>query len=277
MSAASNQWHIDAELARRYVEDRVPGGLAVSVEQHLQRCADCRAELRPLASAERMDAVWAAVLERVQAPRVGLLERLLRRMHVDASTARLVSVTPMLRTSWAAGTVVVLLLALLAAGADRQAVWFLLVLAPVLPVAGVALTFGSAADPTQEVVAATPYSAVQLLALRTAIVVTSTFLPTALAAALMPVGAWLATAWLLPALALTAGTVALSTRLDAHVAASALTTGWLALVMLGVSQHDPFFPADPSVQLGSLAVLMLATAVLVYRGRDLAEILRRTR
>jgi hypothetical protein len=277
MSAASNQWHIDAELARRYVEDRIPGGLAVSVEQHLQRCAYCRAELRPLASAERMDAVWGAVLERVQAPRVGLLERLLRRMHVDASTARLVSVTPMLRTSWAAGTVMVLLLALLAAGADRQAVWFLLVLAPVLPVAGVALTFGSAADPTQEVVAATPYSAVQLLALRTAIVVTSTFLPTALAAALMPVGAWLATAWLLPALALTAGTVALSTRLDAHVAASALTTGWLALVMLGVSQHDPFFPADPSVQLGSLAVLMLATAVLVYRGRDLAEILRRTR
>lgn len=276
MSTATNGWHLDEELARRYAENRVPGMLATSVEQHLTSCPACRALLRPVVPAARLTAVWAEVLERVEAPPVGLLERLLHRIGLDQPTARLVALTPLLRTSWLAGTVLVLVLALLAAETAAPAVALFLLLAPVLPVAGVALTFGPAADPAHEIVAGTPYSPVRLLAVRTMVVVSSTFLPAGVAAALLPVDVILALAWLLPALALTVGTLALSTRLAPHVAASALGLGWVSVVLYGVARHDPFLAAAPVVQLTCLAGLALAAAVLLFRSQDLAEILRRT-
>ncbi len=275
MSTATNGWHLDEELARRYAENRVPGMLATSVEQHLASCPACRALLRPAMPTARFTAVWAEVLERVEAPAVGRLERLLRRTGLNEPTARLVAVTPLLRTSWLAGTALVLMLALLAAETGAQAVALFLVLAPVLPVAGVALTFGPAADPAHEIVAGTPYSPVRLLAVRALVVVSSTFLPAGVAAALLPVDVGLAIAWLLPALALTVGTLALSTRLAPHVAASALGVGWVSVVLYGVARHDPYLAAAPVVQLACLAGLALAAAVLLFRSQDLAEILRR--
>jgi hypothetical protein len=275
MSTATGGWHLDEELARGYVENRVPGVLATSVEQHLVTCPACRALLRPAVPTARLTAVWAEVLERVEAPPVGRLERLLRRAGLDEPTARLVAVTPLLRTSWLAGTVLVLALALLAAETGAHAVALFLVLAPMLPVAGVALTFGPAADPAHEIVAGTPYSPVRLLAVRTLVVVSTTFLPAGVAAVLLPVQLGLALAWLLPALALTVGTLALSTRVSPHVAASALGVGWVSVVLYGVARNDPFLAAAPVVQLACLAGLALAAAVLLVRSRDLAEVLRR--
>lgn len=275
MSTATGGWHLDEELARRYAENRVAGVLAASVEQHLVTCRVCRALLRPAVPDERRAALWAEVLERVEAPPVGRLERLLRRAGLDESTARLVAVTPMLRTSWLAGTVLVLALALLAAGTGAQAVALFLVLAPVLPVAGVALTFGPAADPAHEIVAGTPYSPLRLLAVRTLVVVSTTFLPAGVAAVFLPVQLGLALAWLLPALALTVGTLALSTRMTPHVAASGLAIAWASTVMYGLARHDPYLAAAPVVQLACLVGLGLAAAVLLVRSHDLAEILRR--
>lgn len=68
MSTAKNGWHLDEELARRYAENRVPGMLATSVEQHLASCSACRALLRSAVPTARLTAVWAEVLERVEAP-----------------------------------------------------------------------------------------------------------------------------------------------------------------------------------------------------------------
>lgn len=276
MSMETNRWHLDEELARRYAEHRVPGILATSVEQHLTSCSACRALLRPAVPTARLAAVWAEVLEQVETPPVGRLERLLHRIGLDEPTARLVAVTPLLRTSWLAGTALVLVLVLLAAETATPTVALFLVLAPILPVAGVALTFGPAADPAHEIVAGTPYSPVRLLAVRTLVVVSSTFLPAGVAAALLPVDVRLALAWLLPALALTVGTVALSTRLVPHVAASALGVGWVTVVLYGVARHDPFLAATPVVQLTCLVGLAFAGTVLLFRSQDLAEILRRT-
>lgn len=276
MSMETNRWHLDEELARRYAEHRVPGILATSVEQHLTSCSACRALLRPVVPTARLAAVWAEVLERVEAPPVGRLERLLHRIGLDEPTARLVAVTPLLRTSWLAGTALVLVMVLLAAETATPTGALFLGLAPILPVAGVALTFGPAADPAHEIVAGTPYSPVRLLAVRTLVVVSTTFLPAGVAAALLPVDVGLALAWLLPALALTVGTLALSTRLVPHVAASALGVVWVTVVLYGVARHDPFLAATPVVQLTCLAGLAFAGTVLLFRSQDLAEILRRT-
>ena len=270
------EWHFDEELAGRYVDGRVGSILAASMEEHLLQCSACRGLLQPAVPADRLDRLWEEIVERVQAPRTGLLERALRQVGVDQATARLVAVTPSLRVSWLTGTTVVLMLALLAAQTSSQAVAVFLLLAPVLPVAGVALAFGPVTDPAHEIVASTPHSSVHLLAVRTAVVVSSSVLPATVAAVFLPASAWTAMAWLMPALALTMGTLALSTRVAPHVAASAMTLLWVAVVVRGlVRHHDPLFAAAPSVQLASVAALVLAAAVLVAQRRDLAEVIRR--
>ena len=59
----------------------------------------------------------------------------------------------------------------MAAYVGTHGVAVFLALAPLLPMVGVALAYGPTADPAYEIAAATPYSGVRLLALRTAFVV----------------------------------------------------------------------------------------------------------
>ena len=49
----STEWHLDAELAGRYAQGGVSTVLASSVEQHLIRCAACRALLTPTVPATK--------------------------------------------------------------------------------------------------------------------------------------------------------------------------------------------------------------------------------
>ena len=87
-----------------------------------------------------------------------------------------------------------------------------LTLAPLLPVAGVALSYGPAADPAYELTLAAPYSVLRLVLLRSVAVVTCTVALTAIGALALADNGWQAVAWLLPALALSAATLALSVR-----------------------------------------------------------------
>jgi hypothetical protein len=142
---------------------------------------------------------------------------------------------------------------------------------------GVALAYGPLADPAHEVVAATPYSAVRLLALRTACVVTGTLVPAVVAGVLLPGGAYLAVVWLLPALALTVGTVALSTRIAPHLAAAGLAVAWLVVSLRALApRRDPLLTTHAPVLVACLLVVAAAATVLVHHRRDLAELLRRT-
>ena len=70
-------WHLDGELAGRYATGVLGPVLAASVEQHLVACAHCRSLLADHVDTPRLDRVWNDVLERVEAPRRTLLERLL--------------------------------------------------------------------------------------------------------------------------------------------------------------------------------------------------------
>jgi hypothetical protein len=267
-------WHMDSDLADAYAAGRVGPVLAASVEQHLLRCEACRALLpvdRP-----RLDAVWSEVVERVLEPRRSLLERLLGRLGLDEGTSRLVAATPSLRGAWLTGVVVVLCLAVMAAHSDENGVAVFMALAPVLPVAGVALVFGPKADPAHEIVAATPYSALHLLAVRTAFVVGTTMVPAALLSPFLPGGGLIALAWLVPALALTGATLILATWLAPHVAAVGLGAAWVSVVLPGLAHHrDPLLAAHPAVQLLSVAALAASALVLLTHRHELPEIIRR--
>ena len=97
-------WHLDPAMARRYAGGGTAPAFAASVEQHLTGCPDCRA-LVPQDDA-RADRIWAEVLDAVEAPRVGLVESVLRRLGVSHATARLIAATPALRGAWIWGIAV---------------------------------------------------------------------------------------------------------------------------------------------------------------------------
>lgn len=270
-------WHLGAALAADYAQGRTGPVLAASVEQHLMRCGGCRMLLAPAVEPPRLDAVWAEVVERVEAPHLSVLERLLHRAGLDEGTARLVATTPSLRGSWLTGVVLVLTLALLTANASPGGITFFMLLAPVLPVAGVAFAFGPAADPAHEVTAATPHSSIHLLAVRTAFVVATTLVPAAVAAPYLPGTGWYALAWLLPALGMTLGTVALAMRFPPHLAAGSLVALWVALVIPAlVHTRDPLLVSHPAVQLASFAALAVSAGALFLHRNDLPELLRST-
>lgn len=271
---STGAWHLDAGLAGEYAGGRMGVVLAASVEQHLLACAACRALLP--ADEARLDAVWAEVVEQVQAPSRTLVERVLIRLGLAEGTARLVATTPSLRGAWVTGVVVVLTLSVMAAHSRDNGVAVFMALAPVLPVAGVALVFGPKADPAYEIVAATPYSALHLLAVRTAFVVATTMLPAAALSPFLPGSGLFALAWLVPALALTVGTLALATKLAPHVAAIVLGAAWVSMVLPGLAHHrDPLLAAHPVVQGLSLAAAAVAAGVLLIHRQDLPEIIRR--
>jgi hypothetical protein len=268
-------WHLDQDLAGRYVDGALGSVLIASVELHLMSCGDCRALLDPHVDRARLDAVWRAVVDRVERPRPSFVERLLHRLGMHESTARLVAATPSLRGAWIAATTVVLALALVAAHASPDGPAFFLAVAPLLPVAGVAMAYGPESDPAYEIAAATPYSQLRLLALRTAVVVGATLLPAAVAGVLLPGAPILALAWLLPALSLTAGTVALSTRIRPHFAAAGLAAAWAGLSLRGLlDRHDALVAISAPVMTVCATGLVVAALVLVIRRRDLAELIR---
>ena len=271
----SDRWHLDPALAGRYERGEVGGVLAASVEQHLVVCPACRALLH--ADPARLDAVWAEVVEQVQAPRAGLLERVLRLVGVGGPTARLVAATPTLRGSWLLSVLLVLVLALLAGHSSHRGVVVFVALAPVLPLAGVALAFGQRFDPALDIAAASPYSLVRLLAARTAFVLVTTLLPAAVVAPFLPGDAWTTVGWLLPGLAMSATVLAAARRVEPLTTAAVLAAAWTALVSWRATADQPLLLEHGLlVQLVSLAALVVAAATLVLHRHDLTHATRRT-
>ncbi|MGW4024782.1 zf-HC2 domain-containing protein [Streptomyces sp. NPDC005009] len=121
---------------------------------------------------------------------------------------------------------------------------WLLALAPVVPVAGVALSYGPHADPMHEITAATPSAGLRLVLMRTAAVLAVSLPLLTLAGALLPsTDAPNAAAWLLPGLALTLASLALAGYVGLRAATAVTGGGWLCAV-LGPVLAAPGGPTD---------------------------------
>ena len=171
-------WHLDDDLLRGYVGGTVDGAHASSVEQHVLRCVACRTRVNALVTVSgtsMLDDVWIRVSDDLQSPRPPVTERVLTRIGLAADDALLLWSAPAFKAPWLAATVATLAFATLAASInDQRGLMFFLIVAPLLPVAGVALAYGPMADPAFEVAAATPYSALRLVLLRTVAVLATT-------------------------------------------------------------------------------------------------------
>ncbi|OIJ69402.1 zf-HC2 domain-containing protein [Streptomyces mangrovisoli] len=112
----------------------------------------------------------------------------------------------------------------------------LLALAPLVPVAGVALSYGPHADPLYEIAAATPSGGLRSLLARTAAVLAVSLPLLTGAGLLLPAsGAPGAAAWLLPGLALTLAALALAGYVGCRTATALTGGGWLAAVLAPVA------------------------------------------
>jgi hypothetical protein len=270
-------WHVDTELARRYGDGDADVVLAASIEAHVLACAACRDLLGRATPPDRLAAIWDGITGELDAPRPRLIERLLMRLGVREDTARLIVTTPSLRLSWLTSNVLVLALAVLAAAHGSRGMLAFLTLAPTMPLAGVALAFSASADGTRAITAVAPYSHIRLLLIRSLAVLVSS-IAVALTSGVLLIGqAWLAAAWLLPALALVTTTLALSARLDPAHAAFAVGLGWVLLVWGGAPMRSSLLaPFGRTAQLAYLLVTLLAVAAIVltrnsfdYRRRSL--------
>lgn len=142
---------------------------------------------------------------------------------------------PAVRGAWPLAVLFVALGALaLAYGADVDGARpLLLAVAPVVPVLGVALSYGPHADPLHEITAATPSGGLRLLLTRTAAVLAVSLPLLTLAGVLLPgPGAPGAAAWLLPGLALTLASLALAGYVGCRAAAAVTGGGWLGAVLV---------------------------------------------
>lgn len=263
-------WHAHPEHLDAYAAGVLAGPSADSVEAHLLDCAACRARISERVSVP--DDVWSAIVTAIEEPPTSALERALVRLGCPEHTARLLAATPSLRASWLTAVTVTLLFAAVAARllpGDRGFALYL-VLAPLVPLVGVAAAYtggGRGSQLMDELATAAPTPNEWLLLLRAvAVLIVSCALVAAAAAIGLPHLGWVAVAWLLPALALTSGTLALATVVPLRLGAGALGLTWLIVTTLAVrAAAAPLTVFGDLTQLGSLAVVLAGAAVVARR------------
>ncbi|KJK48634.1 membrane protein [Lentzea aerocolonigenes] len=252
--------HPGEQLLRRYArgDDDIPADQLWAVESHLETCAPCRGRLAPDPVA---DAVWADL-----APLLDLTPQMPR---ARPWRRRLTAWVSPMAGPWLAMILLVTFVAVLLdqiGSATGDGISLVLLIAPVLPVLGVAASWGRALDPAYELTAATPRAGLLLVFRRTAAVL-AVVMPGLFAAG------WLAgtspAQWLLPCLAFTTGTLALSGLIGVTRAAVALVVLWAGAIVaptIALSRTSAVFSAEAIpvwaalLALGLLAIALNRTA-----------------
>lgn len=193
-----------------------------ALEAHLEVCGRCRARLAAAQPAQPLvDQVWAALLPSLDRP-----PPLRRKVVRWLSTW----VTPVM-LPWLAMSVLVAFAAVFLDAVfrfDATPVTAVQVVAPVLPVLGVAASWARGLDPAYEIVAASARAGLYLVFRRT-LAVLAVVMPALL------VAGWLTDTelvlWLLPSLAFTTGTLALGGLIGVSRAAYGLVGVWAAVLV----------------------------------------------
>jgi hypothetical protein len=262
-------WHVDRELLAAYVAGALDPINASSVEQHVNRCASCRQAVRPLVDVPALDRAWTGIRDAVESPPLPMPVRIARRLGVSDPTSILLGATASLRTAWVASALVALAFAATAvAWSGGTALAPFLLVAPLVPVIGVASAYGPHEDPLETLVVTTPYGRTRLIMLRTLGVLVSV-LPFAIPLGfLLPGPVWVAVAWLGPALALVPMMMALSSFVGPRAGAAAIAIGWSGVVLISVRHFPATWPVESTQQSAYLVLAAISLVVLFVRSRQ---------
>ncbi|MFJ1610167.1 zf-HC2 domain-containing protein [Streptomyces sp. NPDC088253] len=234
-----------------------------ALEAHLEACGVCRDRLSAAVTAEApaVAALVATVWSDLE-PQLAATATMPRQRRWSAWLSRWMTPT---MVPWLAMVVSVTLLALLLDLVDTGfgEVSLVLLLAPILPVLGVAASWSRGLDPAYELTASAPRAGLYLVLRRTASVL-------AVVVPVLLVAGWVtgvtAAQWLLPCLAFTSTTLALGGVVGVTRAAVALAAVWAAAVVAPTLVTSR---TTLALQTGSLPVwglvLALGTAVVIAR------------
>ena len=251
-------WHVGETALEMYRQGALDEVAALSTEAHFGSCDSCRQVLNAGIDPEWRDTLWLAVRNAVDRPAARPGEVLLTRLGVRQHLARLLVLTPAARPAGVLAVLAVLAFSLAASRAllDTRSVF--LVLAPVAPVAGVALAYGRRIDPLYEVNASTPAGGFHLLLVRSTVVLVVSICASGLASLAVPeIGG--SAVWLLPSFALTLLALVLSTRVTTTTASAIAAASWLAGV---IAVAGPFGSLEVAFGSGAQAAFAAATVVL---------------
>jgi hypothetical protein len=233
---------------------------------HLATCQRCHQTLEALASLD-LGYAWEGVAAELDAPRPGLLERVLVAVGVRPGLARFTAITPSLRLGWLLANALVLALVALPLALRPGASWpsAVLLAAPLVAAAAVAFAYGPAVDVAYEAVAATPLSPVRALLVRlAAVLAVNTLLAGAVDLALDGRGP--RAGWLLPMTAAALLAVLVATRWTPTIGAAAGMGAWV-LVLAGwkVSHQPVAWLTGPGAQVTYAIVAAALLALLIRR------------
>jgi hypothetical protein len=282
------EWHIEADDLAGYAAGTARPTARSSIEAHLVACEVCRLALNDqvarVAYAEpgyaaqgdaaandgaTEDRMWSAIVDRVDGG-TRTLARSSRLLHVSVSSPPLALATTLL-----AGLLMVFV-CVARAGAPRYATTVLVALGPLVPLIGAGLAFGRHVDPAGAMATSAPLAASRVAAARALIVTIVACAVGVVVSPLTTMGPGDSVVWLLPALAVTAVTVAISTYVDSTVPTVAFALGWLVIVgswlsdvpraVRGVSTEG--LASDrPAVQ-AALVIATIAAVAMCFARRD---------
>jgi hypothetical protein len=262
-------WHVSDEDLRVYADGAAVPPWLWSTEAHLYACPFCRERLAAATDPATLSAGWLRLDAAVDVPRPGPVERSLVWLGTPVHTARLLAATPVLRLSWLLAVAFVLAVTAAAARiAESMAVPIVLLgVAPLLPLIGVAISFGPAVDPSYELAVVAPMHTFRLLLLRCVAVLSTTTLPTIAVSFALPGYGPVVLGWLLPSLAMTLAMLALAPRFGPATAALLVGFGWGALLLstlrFATGESIVFTPPGQA----ALAVAAIAGALAVWKVR----------
>jgi hypothetical protein len=269
----SQEWHIDGDDLAAYAAGRTGPVMLSSIEAHLLACEACRTALAAHAHASDGpvvdDHVWAAIVDRVDRGSRAFT-RSSKLLHVSISSPPLAMVTALL-----AGLLIAFVVAA-RLGDSRHATTMLVSLGPLVPLVGARVAFCRKIDPAGTMAGAAPLAAGRVASTRALVATVIACLAGVIVSPLTTLGLGDTAVWLLPALALSATTVAIGTYIDSTIPTIAFATAWLVVVgawlgevpraLRGVSV-DGLATHQPAVQ----AALLVAAAVaggVVFARRD---------
>ncbi|TMK86721.1 MAG: zf-HC2 domain-containing protein [Actinobacteria bacterium] len=261
-------WHGDPALMETYALGILDEVHSSSIEAHLLRCERCREAIARHVGRDRIEGMWAAIEERLDIAPQGMVERLLGRLGMPDHVARLLAATPSLRLSWFGAVAIALAFATVAARAGSVGVLQFLVVAPLIPLAGIAVAYGPRVDPTYEVGLAAPMRSFRLLMIRALAVLITSMALVGIAAIALPHLDWTAAAWLLPSIALSLGNLALSSYWSPQRATVGLVAAWTLAVVLGERFSSVPYAAFRAAPQAAFAMIAVASIVVLARRRE---------
>jgi hypothetical protein len=247
-----NGTHASTELIGRYVSGHptITAEAEWALEAHLESCSSCRARVSELTTrhapevAAMVTGAWEAMAPTLAASRPAPARRVRPWLMTWASPAMI----PWIVSAVVVATVATMFGRMIAGAPNGDSVLFLL--APLVPVFGVAAAWSTGLDPMYELAVATPRAGLYLVLRRTSAVLVLVIPLMAVASLLVGTSPVL---WLLPSLVCTLTALALGSVIGVERAAMGIAGLWLLIFT-----PEVVIDRRPPVLLGEWTVPMWA-------------------